>query len=87
MIVTLDKWYCFKELIKLTEFLTIKRADQTDEDFDFNVERIRNLGAKITVINKDITGVSSSEMRKGIKKELMPKKVYNYIIEKGLYNE
>ncbi len=87
MIVTLDKWYCFKELIKLTEFLTIKRADQTDEDFDSNVERIRNLGAKITVINKDITGVSSSEMRKGIKKELMPKKVYNYIIEKGLYNE
>ncbi len=87
MIVTLDKWYCWQELIKLTEFLTIKRADQTDEDFDLNVERIRNLGAKITVIEKDITGVSSSQMRKGIKKELIPKKVYNYITRKGLYNE
>ena len=87
MIVTLDRWYNWQELIKLTEFLTIKRADQTDEEFNFNVERIRNLGAKITVIEKDVTDVSSSELRKGIKKELLPKRVYNYIKEKGLYNE
>ena len=47
---------------------------------------MKQLGAEIIVIDTPIPDISSTDFRNTLKKELLPKKIYNYIKEKGLYN-
>ena len=84
MLSTLDTWYNWKELITLTSFIAFKREGL--DDFDFAFKRIKHCGADIIVIENKITNISSTKLRKRIDKSLLPKKVYDYIIEKGIYN-
>ncbi len=84
MLSTLDTWYNWQELIKLVSFIAFKREGVTDFDKAYN--RLTNFGAKITAIETKITNVSSTELRNKIDEKLLPEKVYNYIIEKGIYN-
>ncbi len=84
MLSTLDIWYSWRELIKLTSFIAFKREGLTD--FDDSYERLTNFGANIIVVNDKITDVSSTKLRKKIEKNLLPQKVYDYIIKKGIYN-
>lgn len=84
MLSTLDTWYNWKELIALTSFIAFKREGL--DDFDSAFKRIKHCGADIIVIEKKITNISSTKLRKRIDKSLLPKKVYDYIIEKGIYN-
>ena len=84
MLSTLDTWYNWKELIKLVSFIAFKRKGLSDFDEAYN--RLTNLGAKIDVIENEITNVSSTELRNKINKNLLPKKIYEYIIQKGIYN-
>ena len=84
MLSTLDTWYNWKELIKLVSFIAFKRKGLSDFDEAYN--RLTNLGAKIGVIENEITNVSSTELRNKINKNLLPKKIYEYIIQKGIYN-
>ena len=84
MLTTLDTWYNWQELIKLVAFIAFRRENQ--ENFDSSYRRLCDCGADITVINRNITDISSTQLREKIKKELLPQKVYNYILEKGIYN-
>lgn len=84
MLSTLDTWYNWKELITLTSFIAFKREGL--DDFDSAFKRIKHCGADIIVIENKITNISSTKLRKRIDKSLLPKKVYDYIIEKGIYN-
>mgnify|MGYP003300654899 CR=1 FL=1 len=84
MLSTLDTWYNWKELITLTSFIAFKREGL--DDFDSVFKRIKHCGADIIVIENKITNISSTKLRKRIDKSLLPKKVYDYIIEKGIYN-
>ena len=84
MLSTLDTWYNWKELITLTSFIAFKREGL--DDFDSALKRIKHCGADIIVIENKITNISSTKLRKRIDKSLLPKKVYDYIIEKGIYN-
>lgn len=84
MLSTLDKWYRWQELIKLTDFIAFKR--QGLKDFDESYCRLTESGADITVIDSDITDISSTKLRKKIDKKLLPEKIFNYIIKKGIYN-
>ena len=84
MLSTLDTWYNWRELITRTSFIAFKREGLAD--FDNSFKRLTDYGADITVITNKITDVSSTKLRKKIDKNLLPQKVYDYIIEKGIYN-
>lgn len=84
MLSTLDTWYNWQELIKLTSFIAFKRQGLSDFDTAYN--RLTNFGAEINVIETEITNVSSTELRKNINEKLLPKKIYEYIVQKGIYN-
>ena len=55
-------------------------------DFDLHYNRIISLGAKVTTIDVNITNVSSTQLRKNLDKNLLPAKVYEYIMQKEIYN-
>lgn len=84
MLTSLDTWHNWQELITLTSFIAFRRGKLSNFDASYN--RLTNLGAKITVIYDKITDVSSTKLRKKIDKTLIPQKVYDYIIQKGIYN-
>lgn len=84
MLSTLDTWYNWEELIKIIPFIVFSRCGFTD--FDSALTRLEKKGASFTVIDESITDVSSTYLRQNINCDLLPKKVYNYIVEKGLYN-
>lgn len=85
MLATLDTWYKWQELIKDTAFIVFDR-DGIDS-FEHHIERMRNYGTEIFVMNKEIIDVSSTELRQSLNKELLPEKVYNYIKNKGIYDD
>ncbi len=84
MLSTLDAWYNWQELIILTSFIAFKREGLTD--FDNSYKRLTDFGANIIVLSDKITDVSSTKLRNKIDKNLLPQKVYDYIVEKGIYN-
>lgn len=89
MLTSLHTWYRYDELIKKIEFIAFKRKGSGD-DFDKALKRLLNDGAKITVLEDEITEISSSEIRKNFEnkeiRSLLSEKVYDYIKKKGIYN-
>ena len=87
MVATLDRWYRGEELIRKIPFYGFKRAGEAD--FDAHVQRLREKGAQITVLDKEITEVSSTALREllanGGTTKLLPPEIYEYIIKRGLY--
>lgn len=84
MLSTLDSWYNWQELITLTSFIAFKR--EGNFDFENAYKRLTDYGADIIIVDDKITDISSTKLRKNIEKSLLPEKVYNYIVEKGIYN-
>lgn len=84
MLSTLDKWYNWQELIKSTSFIAFKREGLTDLDIAY--KRLIGFGADIKILENSITDISSTQLRQKINKDLLPPRVYNYILEKGIYN-
>lgn len=84
MLSTLDTWYNWSELFKLTSFIAFKR--KANNDFHESYNRISNLGGKVKIVESEITDVSSTTLRKTIDANLLPRKIFNYIVEKGIYN-
>ena len=87
MLATLDNWYRGEELIHKIGFYAFKRVGE--QGFEAHVSRLRKMGANITVIDKNITAVSSTELRQtlsnGQKTELIPTDIYNFVIKRKLY--
>lgn len=84
MLSTLDTWYNWQELIKKVSFIAFKRDGIADFEKSYN--RLIDLGADIRIIDDKITNISSTKLRNKISKEYLPPKIYDYIIEKGIYN-
>lgn len=85
MIASLDTWHRIDRLKRQVAFIAFNRDD--DNYFNQNVSTQIRSGANIIVLNKNITSVSSSELRKKIDKKLLPQEIYDYITKTGLYNE
>ncbi len=83
MISSLDTWHNFKELFSICSFIAFNRGG--DKKFLYDVERMRTLGAEILVFDNEITEISSTALRKKLDKTMLPKAVFNYIIEAGVY--
>lgn len=84
MLSTLDTWYNWQKLIGMVSFISFKRKGL--DNFNSSYKRLTDYGADIIVIESDITEISSTQLRKKIDKTLLPKKVYDYIVQKGIYN-
>lgn len=87
MMATLDTWYRGLELIRLVPFYVFRRAE--DSDFSSNAARLKAMGANIIIIEKCITDVSSTQLRRelkaGISSGLLPEKIEAYIKKRRLY--
>lgn len=84
MLSTLDTWYNWQELIKISKFIAFRRNGLSD--FEKSYKRITNYGADVFIVDSNITDISSTTLRKNIDKALLPSKIYDYIIKKEIYN-
>ena len=89
MLVTFDKWYKYEELIKEISFITFRRSDTDNTEFDKCIEKFRKMGMKVTVMQQEISAVSSTEIRNDFykAKSLLPLKIYEFLTQKGIYND
>lgn len=85
MIATLDTWRDYKRLFSLVSFIAFSRKGVNG--FEADVERMRALGADITVIDADIPEISSTQLRAGEKAGFIPEKIADYIKENGVYDD
>lgn len=83
MIKSLDSWYNFGELKEIASFAAFNRGN--DREFIKDIERMRNLGADITVFDKVITEISSTVIRNNFGPEYLPEKVYEYANKRRIY--
>ncbi len=85
MLISLDRWYNYKELFSLVSFIAFDRADISG--FKTSVDKMMGLGAKIYLMNQKITDVSSTDLRNNTIKDLLPTCIYKYITDKGIYDD
>lgn len=88
MLVTFDRWYKYEELMKELPFIAFRRSDVDNKLFDSYVKFLSDKGMEIIVKEEIISAVSSTEIRNDFKraKELLPKKVFEFLAERGVYN-
>ena len=88
-----DKWYKYKEILSLVTLCTSAREYESEKaemlDFANSLDALDK--NKFFILKTPVLKVSSSEVREKIKRgedvlSLLPKSVYNYICERGLYN-
>lgn len=92
MIVTFKEWYRYKDIIKNTDIIAIRRVGTDEKRFDEAVTDLINEGAVINVLKNHVTGISSTEIRKNIENDeyllkYLPKTVLEYIRENDLYGD
>lgn len=85
MLVYFDKWYKANELMKMLPFFVFSRTSTNNQDFLVCIERFRNMGMQIFLMDNEIPNISSTDFREELSSDLLPEKVYNYIKERGLY--
>lgn len=89
MLVTFDKWYNYRELMRLIPFIVFKRTDTDEGEFEAAVKRFSEMGMQITVMDESIPTVSSTEIRSDFNSagRLLPEGIYNYLKASGEYSE
>lgn len=87
MITSFCQWKDYDKLIKEVKIFAFGRTNIESDDFKRAVMKLIDMGADITVIDKNITAVSSTEIRTDIVKhtDLIDKEVLNYIIDNSVY--
>ncbi len=84
MLTSFDTWYNWQELLTLVGIIAFKRDGIVG--FELAFQKLIQNGADITVIDKNITDISSTRLRQRIDKSLLPECIYDYIIKRGIYN-
>jgi nicotinate-nucleotide adenylyltransferase len=92
MITSFFTWYRYKEILEMVEILAVRRVGIDNDEFDLAVNRLRNEGGVVTVIDTVVTDVSSTELRQAAVsgdsetlQRLLPKNIFGYIKSNGLY--
>lgn len=89
VLAEIQSWKESKEVIRICEFAVLKRPGFPYEEAK---DRALKWGAVIHEIHSEKVDISSTEIRNKVKsgesiEEYVPQKVYQYIMEKGLYKE
>lgn len=89
-IIHFDKWYRYEDILGMVTLCTSAR--ENEEEKQLIIKSAQGLGIKDSfyMSSRAVIRVSSSEIREKIKNgsdvsSLLPKKVFDYISEKGLY--
>lgn len=95
MILTFDLWYRYEDILSMCDLVYVRR--ETDSDLNAKIsEKIsfleKQTGKKIRHIKIAPVEISSSELRQMLLEgedtgDLIPKKVMDFILEKGLYTK
>lgn len=90
MLVTLDTWKNYKELISKVEIVAMYRVGTDKESFDEAVKKTVADGGRVTVVNADITDVASKDIRTAFKSgkdvsKFISAEIYDYIKQNRLY--
>ena len=86
MFLYFDKWRDYKKILSLCTVCTAPRQDDEYEKL-LAYQNVLDPEHKNTIIlNSNVISVSSSEIRNNTDSTLIPEKVKEYIIQKGLYN-
>lgn len=86
MLISFEKWYRYEELMKLIPFIVFRRADIDNDLFDEYTQKFKRMGMDITIKKEIIPNVSSTQFRKNTLSEILPKKVFQFIKDRGIYN-
>lgn len=88
----LEHWKAYSELFNLCNFAALLRPGHRPEDFQKNIQRSTNLGARIFTVNSPMIDISSNEIRDAVKSgniqtiaDKVPAPVIEYIITHKLY--
>ena len=89
--LSFHKWYKFDGILDMVTLCTSAREDEAEKKKILSyAESIEQMKGKYFIADYPVVKLSSSEIRDKIKKgedisRLVPKGVYEYILEKGLY--
>lgn len=94
--VLFNTWYKWQEIIKMTNFIVVNRTNFANEAFCDHLRELNLLAEKMSIVEKvtflqnSSLPISSTEIRKLVSnkksaKDLLPKSVWQYILENGLY--
>ncbi len=86
MFVYFPKWYRYEDLMKLLPFYVFSRVGTEKAEFDDCLEKFKKMGMKIILNNTEISNISSTDFRNSGEPSLLPRKIYDYIKERGIYN-
>lgn len=91
MIVTFKEWHRFKDILKISDIIAVRRVGIDNKEFDSAVCELVNMGAVIEVLNGEISDISSTEIKKHINNidylmNFLDKDVYDYIVKNNLYS-
>lgn len=86
MFVYFPKWYRFEDLMKLLPFYVFSRIGTEKNEFDLCVKQFGDMGMEIILNDTSIPNVSSTDFRNLKKAELLPREIYDYIKERGIYD-
>ena len=89
MLVTFNRWYKYKELIKEIAVIAFRRSDTDNDLFDKSAKLLTEEGMRLTVKDEIIPAVSSTEVRQSFKtaQKLLPLPIFKFLAERGVYSE
>ena len=90
MLISFDKWKDYKELLSLCQIICLGRGGEDKKAFSEMIDSLEEMGAKILVIDNEITEISSSLLRANLQnKELLSKyidsEILDYIFKNKVY--
>ena len=88
--VNFDKWYRYEDILSMVTLCTSARENEEERQLIINSAQRLGIRDSFYISSRPVLKVSSSEIRDKIKNgsdvsNLLPKKVSDYIFEKGLY--
>ncbi len=89
MLVTFDKWYNYKELIKMIPFIVFRREDELESQFDSSALHFKGIGMKLILKKEIIPAISSSYIRENFteSEKFLPTEIYSFLKERGAYGD
>lgn len=89
-IINFDKWYRYSDILDMVTLCTSARENEEEKQLIIKSAQRLGIQDSFYMSSRAVLRVSSSEIRDKIKNgsdvsKLLPKKVFDYISEKGLY--
>lgn len=87
MLVYFEKWYRYKDLMKMLPFIVFERIGTKKDEFIECIRKLRLEGMEIILKSEIIPDVSSTQLRENFleNKELLPNNVFEFLAKRGVY--